>query len=190
MPTLTQADINAMSAFYTLGAVTSDKDIDDVEKSIKDTVQKNFYTAKHNTEKLEEATNAYAFYASRNKSLTDVFTSLTDTNKKTENSIERELTTTSRQVEINQWEYEHKMETLFFLQLLFIALCISAGILYLRHIQILTPSVTYIILSIVGLILLMILLNRMSYTLKKRDKKYWNRGSIPSGSLGIGNKCP
>ena len=188
--TVTQGEIDAMNAFYTLGGLSTTSDSSEIKNMIDTTIQNNFYTAKQNTQSLAESANAYAFYTSRNTSLTDVFTKLTEENKKTNEMMDRESTTSSRQIEINQWEYENKMETLFFLQLMFVTLCLCAGVLYLRHSNIFTASVTYLSLVVLGIILILILLNRVSYTYKRRDKRYWNRGSIHgAGAVGIGN-CP
>lgn len=134
---------------------------------------------------------AYAMYSSRNKSLTDIADKLTSTNTKTSQAYQSEKETATRQVEINTWEYENKMDTLFFLQVLFIALCISAVSLYLRHSFILSGGVAFGIIGISILVAVLVLLNRWIFTTRMRDKRYWNRQYIPaSKSLSSDiNKC-
>lgn len=134
----------------------------------------------------------YGIYRSRNQSLTTTANDLTEQNKKTQNALTTDLETSNRQVEMNNWEYEDKMDTLFFLQVLFIALCISAISLYLRQSMILTSGVSFTIIGIVIVVACLVLFNRWFYTLRIRDKRYWNRQYLPADrdiSSQI-NKCP
>jgi hypothetical protein len=125
-----------------------------------------------------QAAVQFAMVNSRNASLTDIANQLINTNKLSSAEQDRELQTTKRQVEINTWAYENKMDTLFFLQLLFIFFCITAVILYLRHSLLLSSGITYASIGILFLLILGVLLNRWMYTARRRDTRYWNRKYI------------
>ena len=121
-----------------------------------------------------DALTAYALYQSRNQSLTGIANDLTASNTKQKQIITKDLQTSTRQTEINNWEYENKMDTLFFLQVLFITLCISAVALYLRHSFLLSGSVAFSIMGLSILIAVLDLLNRWMFTSRLRDKRYWS----------------
>jgi flagellar biosynthesis/type III secretory pathway M-ring protein FliF/YscJ len=80
-----------------------------------------------------------------------------------------------RQTEVNEWEYNRKLESLFIAQLFFLALVVLVLLSILWKYGLM--NLPYIL--IVGLILLtgLILLwfFRSSYTKNVRDKNMWNR---------------
>lgn len=139
-----------------------------------------------------QAAVQFAMVNSRNSSLTDIANQLINTNKLSSAEQDRELQTTKRQVEINTWAYENKMDTLFFLQLLFIFFCITAVILYLRHSLLLSNGITYASIGILFIIILGVLLNRWMYTARRRDTRYWNRKYLVADTNLSSelNKCP
>lgn len=138
-----------------------------------------------------DSLTAYALYQSRNQSLTNIANDLTTENNKQKQLVSKDLQTSTRQTEINNWEYENKMDTLFFLQVLFITLCISAVALYLRHSFLLSGTVAFSMIGLGILVAVLVLLNRWMFTSRLRDKRYWNRQYIPaSKSLSSDiNKC-
>jgi hypothetical protein len=81
----------------------------------------------------------------------------------------------NRQIEISEWTYQDRMETLFVFQVLFIALMIVAILLYLRGAGIIgTAFVAYASLLLI-LVVVLIIINRSMYTNRIRDKRTWNR---------------
>lgn len=81
----------------------------------------------------------------------------------------------NRQIEISEWTYNDRMETLFIFQILFISLMIVAILLYLRGAGMLgTAFVGYAIFLIV-LVFIIIVVNRAMYTNNIRDKRSWTK---------------
>ena len=133
----------------------------------------------------------YGALFQRNLAIQNISDQLTLQNKKT-NDGSRD--TYTRQGEINEWQAQNKLDTLFFLQTLFVYFCIAVVALYLRQSGILPNTALYIILGLFGLIVFFILWNRSSYTVTSRDKRYWNRRFIglDDAASGLSAKlsCP
>jgi hypothetical protein len=80
-----------------------------------------------------------------------------------------------RQIEINEWSYKNRMDTLFVFQLIFISL-LFVGILMGLKLRGVVGSlfVSYCVLVLLFL-LIIIIVNRAVYTNKHRDTQNWNR---------------
>jgi hypothetical protein len=97
-----------------------------------------------------------------------------------------------RQVEISEWTYNDKLETLFVMQIIFISLLLVSLFLMLWKSG--AIGATFSLYSIVIIVLLMtvVIANRASYTKNYRDRRHWNRqrfaddGKLPS-PLGRGD---
>ena len=81
----------------------------------------------------------------------------------------------NRQIEINEWSYNNKMDTLFVFQLLFISLIFIGILLIFKGQGILGRSFTWYSIGIVSILVLLITINRYMYTINKRDHRHWNR---------------
>jgi len=100
-----------------------------------------------------------------------------------------------RQVEINNWYYENKRETLFLLQLILLVMLTATVILALSSYGYVTKDVSDFVLLGVVLVGGGTWLYRWYYTSTIRDPVYWNRrsfqqdGSVapPSGQICIGS---
>jgi hypothetical protein len=85
-----------------------------------------------------------------------------------------------RQFEINEWTVGNKQDTLFVMQLLFIALTFIAPLLYLTRIELLPLSVFIGIVSLITIALILTFVIRYQYTDKTRDYRFWNRRRFAS----------
>ncbi len=81
----------------------------------------------------------------------------------------------NRQIEISEWTYQDRMETLFVFQVLFIALMIVAILLYLRGAGLLGKAFVGYATLLLFLVVILIIVNRSMYTNRIRDKRTWNR---------------
>jgi hypothetical protein len=115
------------------------------------------------------------YYAVRNKDLDSVQSLMLDNvsglaeNASFDNQVAR------RQFEINEWTNGNKMDTLFFMQLLFIYLTLTVPLLYANKIGYLPSSVFYGITGLLTFALIMTVVVRAQYTNKSRDAHLWNR---------------
>ena len=106
---------------------------------------------------------------------------------------ETNLDTSRRQVEINNWYYENKRETLFVLQLVLLTLLTITVILYLAATGWVGQDGANYLMLIVILIGGGTWIYRWYYTTYVRDARYWNRRTFkedgkfaPSGQICIG----
>lgn len=132
-------------------------------------------SAFNSAEQAATNANTYGALFQRNLAVDSMARQLTETNKKINDGSKDTYT---RQAEINEWQAQNKLDTLFFLQALFVYFCIAVVALYLRQTGILPNTALYIILGVFGLIVFFILWNRASYTANSRDKRFWNRRYI------------
>ena len=98
----------------------------------------------------------------------------------------------SRQVEINEWAYNNKMDTLFVFQVLFMAILFVSILLVLRSTGMIGGPFVWYSFGIVLLVVVMIIINRSMYTNKKRDMRLWNKrrfddDNTKSSPLGPGD---
>jgi len=81
----------------------------------------------------------------------------------------------TRQVQINEWSYNNKMDTLFVFQIVFILLLFSSILVILRQMGTFGAPFMYYSISIATAIVAIIIINRIMFTQKKRDHVYWNK---------------
>lgn len=84
----------------------------------------------------------------------------------------------NRQVQINEWEYNSKMETLFMFQLILIGLLIITILSVLNSYGLVGRAFLFYVSGLVILILGGIWLARLLYTNRLRDKEVWTRRSF------------
>jgi hypothetical protein len=129
----------------------------------------------------------YSMYLNRNKTISDIASKLTDQNSAIQNGSSE---TYARQGEINEWEAQNKLDTLFFLQWLFLYLTFLTVIIYMWRMGLFPESTFYWIVGISSVILAGILWNRANYTNSHRDNRYWNRRYIAlDSSLDVGTSA-
>ncbi len=81
----------------------------------------------------------------------------------------------TRQVEINEWAYNNKMDTLFVFQMMFIGIVFLTILMYLKVSGILGNAFVLYIAILFIIIMVLIIINRSMFTNSKRDGKFWNR---------------
>jgi len=81
----------------------------------------------------------------------------------------------TRQVQINEWSYNNKMDTLFVFQIVFILLLFSSILVILKQMGTFGASFMYYSISIATAIVAIIIINRIVFTQKKRDSVSWDR---------------
>lgn len=92
----------------------------------------------------------------------------------------------SRQIEINEWTYNDKMETLFVYQLLFIGLLISCLVMLMKSVGAVGGMFAWYVVGLTALLMALVIANRASFTKNLRDRRYWNRirfdgdGALPT----------
>jgi hypothetical protein len=81
----------------------------------------------------------------------------------------------NRQIEINDWSYNNKMDTLFVFQVLFISLTILSLLFYFKNEGFIGSTfVWYSFILLLGIFLLL-LITRILYSRGRIDKRFWSR---------------
>jgi len=81
----------------------------------------------------------------------------------------------NRQVQVNEWAYGNKMDTLFVFQLLFITLMFTTILMVLKGQGFLNAAFVWYTMGLLMLLIVMIIINRSMYTNTKRDSRSWNK---------------
>jgi len=115
------------------------------------------------------------FYKERNADVDRLTTSIEENNNRLVQSIAFDKDITKRQFEINEWYNYNKLETLFFLQLFFIAALSGAIIVFLQKNAIITPTLAGLLYGILALVAAGTGLYRYYYTANTRDPRLWHR---------------
>jgi len=122
--------------------------------------------------------NIYYYYT-RNHDINDLQGQLLQKVSKDADNAALQSDTSLRQYEINEWTSSNRMDTLFFLQILFIALLVEGIFMSLMKKGILTgPSFT-MISFILFAVVMGIVVYRARYTALIRSNRYWNQRAFP-----------
>ena len=81
----------------------------------------------------------------------------------------------NRQIEINNWSYNNKMDTLFVFQILFMSILFISILMGFHKGGIIGSAFVWYALVIVILLVSIIIINRTMYANNRRDTRMWNR---------------
>lgn len=118
-------------------------------------------------------------YQTRSSDVDKIQSVIRDANTKVESGIDMDKKNSRRQFEINEWAHQNKLETLFFLQLLFITVLVLAVFLFLAKNGILPRMIAGSLIAIVFLGVAYTGYYRWSYTNNTRDPRQWSRRIFP-----------
>lgn len=149
--------------------------IDTIKTQVSAVKATNFTNANQQLVTADNGITSAAYYLLRTQDLQQLATDVNNvtTKQATEISINKELA--NRQYEINEWSNSNKMDTLYFLQVLFISLTLSGVLLFLMKNGLL-PSYLFGLFSfLIVVFAIIVLLWRWRFTAVKRDGTYWNK---------------
>jgi hypothetical protein len=89
--------------------------------------------------------------------------------------IQYNIDLANRQIEVNEWAYNNKTDTLFFFQLLFISLMFVTVLMCMQATDQVGGDFVHYSIGVLTLINIVIIINRSVYTSTKRDTRAWNR---------------
>jgi len=115
------------------------------------------------------------FYKIRNRDLSGIQDQMAERSRAAVSGIKHDKDLTRRQVEINQWYFEDKLETLFFLQLFFMVMLASVVIIWLQRNAFITMPFAAFLTSVLFAIVVAAGLYRWRYTSDFRDPRFWSK---------------
>ena len=181
-PAADAATVNALSAG---GGLTASGTASLIQ-NINTTETNNFLQTMNGADSASNNSLTYAVMLSRNRTIADIATDMTAQNLQSTNGSKD---TYSRQAEINEWQAQNKLDTLFFLQLTFLFFTLMVFLLFLRQYGVMTNGMLWMIGGFCLLLLIGTLWNRASYTMNSRDKRYWNRRFLGLEDSGLSAKA-
>jgi hypothetical protein len=181
-PAADAATVNALSA----GSGLSSKSTASLIQNINTAETNNFLQTLNSAEGASNNSLTYGVLLSRNKTIDDIAKDMTAQNLQATNGSKD---TYSRQAEINEWQAQNKLDTLFFLQLTFLFFTLMVFLLFLRQYGAMTNGMLWMVGGFCLLLLIGTLWNRASYTMNSRDKRYWNRRFLGLEDSGLSAKA-
>ena len=175
---------SAVAAQYATAGAASATTTSNLQSTVTQQVNANFIQALNTSEGTANNAQTYGTLLSRNQSITDIANDMIKMNESSKGGKD----TYARQGEINEWQAQNKLDTLFFLQASFLYFTLVVVTIFLRQYGVLPGSVMWTINVLFGIILIGILWNRASYTYNSRDKRYWNRRFIGLEDSGLSAK--
>jgi hypothetical protein len=105
------------------------------------------------------------------------------------NSIKYNKDLVRRQVEINEWYYQDKLETLFFMQIFFMSMLSMCIVFYFRKTSLITSRFAGYLTLILFLIVALTCFYRYFYTSQLRDSRWWYKRRFAKPIYIEENKC-
>ena len=170
----------------TLGTAGGTIDTVSITNTINAAERSNFLTTLNSSDAASNNALTYGMLLNRNVSLSDSAKDMIAENKRAAKGGPKE--TYARQGEINEWQAQNKLDTLFFLQLTFLFFTVLVFLLFLRQYGVITSSVLWIFVVVLGLLVVGTLVSRVSYTSNSRDQRHWNRRFLGLADSGLSAK--
>jgi hypothetical protein len=142
-------------------------------------------------QRATDTTKNLLYYQTRNKDLDKLQANILAKSTAEASNAAYDNQNSRRQFEINQWTVGNKTDTLFFLQLLFIYLTLTAPLIYAMNSGIIPSSVFYGVTGLFSIAVVLTLIIRYQYTSKTRDNRLWNRRRFQQmGGPPVLPNCP
>lgn len=120
------------------------------------------------------------FYKTRSGDVDNITDVILQNNQKISTLIQQDKMNSKRQFEINEWYNYDKLETLFFLQVVFMASLAIAIVMFWTKKGMITVGLAGVLYGILGLGVVSIGLYKYFYTEGARDVKLWHRRRFQS----------
>jgi hypothetical protein len=176
-------DSATLSTLSTLPTTATTVDSVAITNTIHAAERASFLTTLNASDGASNNALTYGVLLSRNQSLSDSAKDMIAENKRSAAGGPKE--TYARQGEINEWQAQNKLDTLFFLQLSFLFFTVLVVLLFLRQYGVITSSILWIFVVVLGLLVVGTLINRVSYTSNSRDQRHWNRRFLGLSDSGL-----
>ena len=130
--------------------------------------------------RAQDETANVKLYQTRTSDTDDLATQIERNNQAVAGQLADDKAMTKRQFEINEWYNYDKLETLFFLQIVFMVSLSVAIVMYWSKQGLITAGFAGILYGILGLIVIGVGVHKYFYTEKTRDVKLWHRRRFAS----------
>jgi hypothetical protein len=168
----------------------AETDITPLENAVKAQKTTAFGAAIQDLTTSTNAAHALYYYGVRNNDLKAAQDVALKTLTGSVDQMNSDKNLAKRQREINEWTANNKLDTLFIYQQLLIILCATIILVYLLKRGLISTTVFFMIVGVIGLIFIFTIINRVQYTNKLRDGQFWNKRSFEQASPVNVTICP
>ena len=179
---LNQASTNILLGIGSGGANLSAAERSALENAVQQQKTTAFGAAIQDLTTSTNAAHALYYYGLRNNDLKAAQDVALTTLQGSVDQMDSDKNLAKRQYQINEWTANNKLDTLFVYQQLLIILCTTIVLVYLLKRGLISTTVFLMIVVILGLIFIFTIINRVQYTNKLRDGKFWNKRSFEQAS--------
>jgi hypothetical protein len=123
---------------------------------------------------------AAAYYVARTEDLKNMASDIDTVAIQQLNTSDINTTLAGRQYEINEWANFNKLDTLFFMQVLFICLTFVSGMLFLKSSNLVSNSLFTLLAFLAAGLAVYSLVTRARKTSVMRDSRYWSKMRFPA----------
>ena len=190
------ADMELQAYLGSLRSTASGSGLSDfVQTNINDTVTSvaNIKRAKYvnirdQVTQADNGVTSAAYYLARTQDLNNLAGDIEEVTAAQLNSRDLYKNKAKRQHEINEWANFNKLETLYFMQVLFIGITFICALVFLKMNLLISSSVLTILSSIVMFIIILMFIIKVRYTNVARDGRYWHKARFPKQKDATGGQ--
>jgi hypothetical protein len=133
-----------------------------------------------------------AYYIARTKDLKDMASDIDKVTMKQLSASDINSGIILRQGEINEWANDNKLDTLYFLQVLFLSLSFISLLMFLKSNGLISAYLMNLCTVLAAAFAVFVLITRARYTNVRRNPRYWNKMRFPreAGESSESAACP
>jgi hypothetical protein len=165
--------LNSLSASQKTTYVS--QSVDSVINNITAEKENRFNTAMTNVLGADNSISSSAYYLTRTKDLINISNDMDDMTRKKLQESDVNSGIITRQQQINEWSNSNKLDTLYFLQILFICLTIICLLVFLKSMGLISLTLQIYLMVLVTAFAVFTLITRARYTSAVRDSRYWDK---------------
>lgn len=157
----------------------SASNIQDALRSVENVKQQQFSDMTDQVTGADNSITSAAYYLARTSDLKQVATDIDEVAAKQLQNSDINSNLTERQYEINEWANSNKLDTLYFMQVLFICLTLISFLIFLKSNNYISHFLFSLLTFLSGAVAVFSLITRARYTSVVRDSRYWNKIRFP-----------
>jgi len=149
-------------------------------ESILGTKASTYTSAMNQATGADNSITSAAYYLSRTKDLSTAVGEFDSANQRQLSVSQLNSGLNKRQKEINEWSNLNKLDTLYFMQVLFVSLSLCGFLAFLSTNGTISSYLFVFVSYIIGILAVIVLLLRWRYTNVARDARYWHKARFGS----------
>jgi hypothetical protein len=151
------------------------QNINAIMTDIQNRKQSSFQKAQIDLGRYMDMQHNVNFYKVRSNDVNNITDAILTNNNKIDSLLQQDKMNSRRQFEINEWYNYNKLDTLYFLQVFFIATLVAAIVMFWAKKGVIGVGLAGICYGIIGLTVVIVGLYRYFYTIGARDTRLWHR---------------